>query len=231
MTTVEFDDVSADYDRQHRESIRLSGEEPDYFADYKVRDLARLASARNLVAPSILDFGSGIGNSLPAFRKYFDASDLATADPSAESLKLAQETHGVRETQFVITDQAIPAPDDAFDIVFAACVFHHIPPQEVVHWLSELRRVTKPGGLAYIFEHNPLNPLTRRAVANCPFDENATLINASQLRRYLSEAGWIRPRTEFHIFFPAALRAMRFAEPALRRCALGAQYAAFATAP
>ena len=62
----------------------------------------------------------------------------------------------------LIENNRIPAEADSFDVVFSACVFHHIPHGEHLNWLQELHRITRPGGLIAIFEHNPLNPLTVR---------------------------------------------------------------------
>ncbi len=230
MLDAEFDGYVSDYEDQHSASIRLSGEEPGYFADYKIRDLKRLAQTWGMTAPAILDFGSGMGNSLPAFRKYFPDRPTVSSDVSEKSLAEAQVRYGAQEAQLLISATEIPAPSDSFDITFTACVFHHIPEDEHLHWLRELRRVTRPGGRLVIFEHNPLNPLTQHAVRNCPFDENAVLIRAGEMRRRLRKAGWTAPRTEYHVFFPRALARLRPLEARLRWCPAGAQYACFATA-
>ena len=110
-----------------------------------------------------------------------------------------------------------------FDVAFSACVFHHIPHEEHAHWLEELRRVVRPGGMVAIFEHNPLNPLTVRAVNTCPFDANARLIRARALKRSLRLAGWRRPALRYHVFFPRRLAALRPLEPLLTWLPLGAQ--------
>ena len=55
----------------------------------------------------------------------------------------------------------IPLEDASFDLAFASCVLHHIEPVERARATSELARVLRPGGLVAIYEHNPLNPLTR----------------------------------------------------------------------
>lgn len=231
MTTQEFDAYVVEYAEQHRQSIRLSGEEPEYFAEYKIRELARMARNWKLDDPKVLDFGSGIGNSVPAFRKHFSSQLVTQADVSGESLKMARRLHGGIEPQLMIENERIPTADRSYDIVFTACVFHHIPHEEHVAWLRELRRITALGGRLVIFEHNPYNPLTRHAVANCPFDANAHLITAPVLSRRMKEAGWVTPTTEYHVFFPSALARLRSAEPALRWFPLGAQYSCAAVNP
>lgn len=229
--TAEFDSYVDQYDTDHRASIRLSGEEPEYFAGYKIRALRRLVDAWGISAPRILDFGTGIGRSIPGFRQHFPEVTVTLADVSEESLRLARERHGDGEPQIVIGDSRVPVATASFDVVFTACVFHHIPHQEHDAWLSELRRVVRPGGRIVIFEHNPLNPLTLHAVRNCPFDVHAHLIHAAEMRRRVMTAGWHDARTDFHIFFPAALSRLRPLERRLKWCPIGAQYACHARAP
>ena len=230
MLDAEFDAHVDSYEDQHRQSIKVTGESPEYFAEYKIRELARLVSVWGYKKPEILDFGSGIGNSLPAFRKYFPDNPVTSSDVSSASLEAALELHGGQEKQLIIADGKIPAKDDSFDLVFTACVFHHIPENEHIAWLSDLRRVTRKGGRIVIFEHNPFNPLTLHAVRNCPFDENAVLITPREMRKRLKQAGWTLPQVDYHIFFPAALSSLRFLDGYLRWCGIGGQYACHAVA-
>jgi len=149
---------------------------------------------------------------------------------SQRSLDLAAARTGMADG-LLITGERIPAGDDAFDMMFSACVFHHIPHEAHVHWLRELRRVTRPGGLLAIFEHNPFNPLTVRAVNTCPFDANARLIRAKHFIARLRDAGWEASAVRYHLFFPRALSALRRLEPHLSGLPLGAQYSVNATSP
>lgn len=48
--------------------------------------------------------------------------------------------------------QAIDAPDDAFDAVLMFKSLHHVPVADMDAAVDEIRRVLKPGGLAYISE-------------------------------------------------------------------------------
>jgi hypothetical protein len=75
-----------------------------------------------------------------------------------------------------------------------------------------------------IHEHNPLNPLTRHAVNNCPFDENAILIKSRTLQKLLIDAGFQDVKREYRIFFPRFLRSLRPTERHLRNIPFGAQY-------
>lgn len=55
-----------------------------------------------------------------------------------------------------------------------------------------------------LFEHNPLNPLTRKIVRECPFDKGVTLIPAFRMKRLALRAfGSVRNvRIRYTIFFP-----------------------------
>jgi ubiquinone/menaquinone biosynthesis C-methylase UbiE len=48
--------------------------------------------------------------------------------------------------------EAIPAADASFDIVLMFKSLHHVPMDKVDQALAEIRRVLKPGGLAYLSE-------------------------------------------------------------------------------
>ena len=72
----EFDLLADEYANEHRKNIRITGEAPDFFSEYKIRDLEDHTKCRFFVPSTILDFGCGIGNSIPFFRKYFPHSQL-----------------------------------------------------------------------------------------------------------------------------------------------------------
>jgi ubiquinone/menaquinone biosynthesis C-methylase UbiE len=224
MDKPEFDQYAGDYRQHHAASIRSSGEEPEFFHRYKVEDVAAELARRNLIPTRILDFGGGVGNSIPFLREAFPASEIVLLDTSPESLRLAGDVHAESARLLHFDGKTIPFPDGHFDLVFAACVFHHIPEEDQIPALIEIERVLAPGGSFFVFEHNPFNPLTVQAVRNCPFDENAVLIRAGKMRRRLEAARLHRNTLAYRIFFPNALRKLRVIEPHLRWLPLGAQY-------
>jgi ubiquinone/menaquinone biosynthesis C-methylase UbiE len=229
MKPSEFDKFADEYRALHEANLTASGEAPEYFAEYKMKDLRRLIgeAAPGMEGGRFLDFGGGVGTAVPFFRKHIPRARLTCVDMSLKSLEVGATRFG-EHTRFVAFDGVqLPFAEASFDGAFAACVFHHIPPDAHEGLFTELRRVLKPGGLLMIYEHNPLNPLTVRAVNACPFDENAILIRASVLRTRVVSSGFREARTKYRVFFPRSLRWLRAMESKLGWLPMGAQYFVF----
>jgi SAM-dependent methyltransferase len=222
--TAEFDSVAQDYRAQHAHSTGVSVDALDYFARYKIEYLQQLWRNKGRTPRAIMDFGAGIGNALRPMHEAYPEAEIIALDVSRASLDLvdAQAIPGVRTVAY--DGLHIPLADASLDCVFTACVFHHIPAGHHVALLRELRRVLRPDGMLVLFEHNPLNPLTRRAVANCEFDRDAVLIGAGEMQRRLNAGGFIRTERKFCLFFPPMLAVLRPLERFLGWLPLGAQY-------
>lgn len=229
MQKAEFDKFADEYYDLHQKNIRYSGESPEFFAEYKIKDIFELLMKQEKNPRHILDFGAGIGTSVPHFRRFFPDASLTCLDVSEKSLEVGRSRFpGLADFQS-FDGMQIPSPSNAFDLVFAACVFHHIPRSAHFGLLQEWLRILKPGGTAVIFEHNPLNPLTVHAVNTCPFDENAELIRGFLLKEEMQKAGFQSIGLRYRLFIPGALRTLRSLERWLHWCPLGAQYFVHAT--
>jgi SAM-dependent methyltransferase len=209
-----FDAYAEQYQQLHADSIAVTGEETDYFARYKVDCLARAGVSR---AEKILDFGCGIGNTLVPLVERFGG--VHGYEPSKASAQKARE----RAPAATIYDDVTALPDNAFSVALLSCVLHHVPPPERATVMGQIAKALAPGGRLFIFEHNPWNPLTRRAVAACPFDDDAILLGASEQRSLLREAGFADVHLEYIVFFPKQLAFLRPLEPKLGWLPLGAQ--------
>lgn len=231
MDIAEFDHFVDEYDTLHRANIAITGEAPPYFAEYKIKALSKILLHSGVHPERILDFRSGTGSSIPFFRHYFPIAKLTCADISKRSLDVAEARFSGVADSLQVEAGIIPVGSDTFDVTFSACVFHHIPREEHPRWLRELRRVTQPGGMLAVFEHNPINILTVRAVNACAFDANARLIRARELMRRCLQAGWVQPRVRYHLFFPRVLSSMRPLEHYLSSFPFGAQYSVVAMKP
>ena len=224
MTRDVFDEYATKYEDAVNASVAISGDSVEDFATVKARLFARaLSPARDL---TVLDFGCGTGISSRAIIESMPALQrLSGTDTSEESIQRATKLTADPRADFVRqTQDGLPFRDGTFDAAFTSCVFHHIDRADHLRWLGELRRVLKPGGDLFIFEHNPANPLTRRAVRECPFDEGVVLLPPRYTASILRSARFVPDAPKFYYFFPRFLAALRGLEPLLASVPLGAQY-------
>ena len=225
MDVAEFDRFADEYMATHAQNIRLSGEDPDYFARYKIKEMRRRWDAEGRPEPlAVLDFGKGIGNSLPHLARLFPRAEITGVDVSQRSLQVAAHRFPGAARLLAYDGSAVPLPAGSFDLIFSACVFHHIDHAEHGAIFAELHRLLRPGGMMVVFEHNPVNPATRYIVATCPFDENAVLLPAAALRKSQAAAGFRKVEVAYTGFFPGMLRALRPLERLMTALPLGAQY-------
>lgn len=221
---AKFDAYAKDYERLHSNNITASGEQPAYFADYKVECINRLVGSA--YDEPILDYGCGVGSLTERLIRRF--SQVSGFDPSAASVAEAR----TRAATATFYEEAAAIPKAHFGVIVLANVLHHVPPAERRALVSQLVGCLQPGkGRLVVFEHNPYNPLTRRAVATCEFDDDAILLGPVELTRLLAESGLVRARRKFIVFFPRSLAGLRGLEPHLGWLPIGAQVMAEATAP
>jgi SAM-dependent methyltransferase len=144
-------------------------------------------------------------------------------DVSEKSIELARKRNPGLEYR-VMTGNSIPYPVGVFDMVTAVNVLHHVDPASWQLVVLELKRVARPNGLVCVIEHNPFNPLTRLAVLRCPFDKDAHLLGAAQVRRLLQGAGLTHVRSSHFLLTPFSSGAAHRVERWFGRLPLGAQY-------
>lgn len=82
----------------------------------------------------------------------------------------------------------LPFPDVSFDIALAVTVMHRVPPAQWPSFLTEAKRILRPGGALIVNEHNPWNPMTRLSVMISPLDNDAVLLTARHTKRLMREA-------------------------------------------
>jgi 2-polyprenyl-3-methyl-5-hydroxy-6-metoxy-1,4-benzoquinol methylase len=114
----------------------------------------RLEMVRRFVTldgAAILDIGCGIGTYVRRFRAFSD--DVHGVDVEEE--RVAEASVDLPNIQ-VASGEALPFPDDTFDLVFSNEVIEHVADDRQT--IAEAVRVTKPGGTIVIFAPNRLYP-------------------------------------------------------------------------
>ena len=107
-------------------------------------------------------------------------------------------------------------------------MLHHVPKNVREPLIRGLVKKLAKGGKIVIFEHNPLNPVTVKAVRDCPFDEGVELLYPWEVEGLLDRAGLSRRKLDYIVFFPKPLATLRPLEPHLRGVPFGAQVCAWA---
>jgi SAM-dependent methyltransferase len=103
----------------------------------------------DLEGARILDVGCGIGTYVKRFRAYSD--EVYGTEVEAERVAEAS----VELPNIVLTEgEALPFPDDHFDLVFSNEVIEHVGDDRAI--AAEMVRVTRPGGTIVAFAPNRL---------------------------------------------------------------------------
>jgi len=223
---MDFDNFSQNYTKIHNQNIKISGESSEYFSEYKVKVLDDFYSRYNLKKDiKILDLGCGIGKLEKSFAQYFPQAKIWGIDPSQESVQICSNENKNSNIIFSIFDgKHIPFDDIFFDAIVISTVLHHVSIDERKALLQECYRVLCPKAHVFIFEHNPLNILTRYIVKTCVFDKDAHLLTANISKRLLEQSNFKIKELNYIVFFPKILKSLRPLERKLRWCCLGAQY-------
>lgn len=219
----EFDAYRKSYAQTVNDSIAFSGLKMDFFTKAKASRLVSLLKENfsELAELSILDVGCGVGTYHPLLRG--EVGQIAGIDLSRDCIEEAASNNpDVAYKHYSGTK--FPFADKTFDVSFAVCVMHHVPPEQWTTFASEMARVTRKGGLVVVFEHNPYNPLTRRAVNTCPFDADAVLLTRKMTVKQLRDAGLTNVEGQYILTLPAIDGVALAVDKILGRFPFGAQY-------
>ena len=210
-----FDPYASSYDATVDQALAGTGVKASYFSGYRARYLCKRLGLKE--TSKILDFGCGTGNLSAQLRLVLPGLHIDGFDPSAESINVISSS---------LRDRGVFSSDltdlgSAYDLIVMAMVMHHIESPERVGVLQQIREMLADNGRLAIFEHNPANPLTRRIVDRCPFDDDAVLLGPREATSLVEEAGLRFVRRDYLGFFPPFLGGLdRF----LAACPLGVQY-------
>ena len=221
-----FDQFSKNYSEVLNESIRGVGFDADYLINHKLENLRRLNSNICEDSFSFLDYGCGVGNICKEFSKFFPQGRYSGVDQSSEMIEECNSKYSPEGSFYEL--EAEEWKQQTYDLIFSACVFHHIPSEKHLSVLETLRTLLNEKGKLIIWEHNPYNPITRKIVNECAFDQDAVLISPQKMKRLFRHFPSFEVLVKYTTFFPEKLSFLNGIEPFLEWLPLGGQYIAIA---
>jgi SAM-dependent methyltransferase len=218
--TQPFDRYSKNYDVVLLDAVKSTGYDTSHFTTAKLKKLKELLQSD--AAFDFLDYGCGPGHLSRDFQQYFPKTRYFGVDASPEMIKQARAQYGEKGVFYEITSEEWK--QNTYQVIFSACVFHHIPHENHKTILTELKNLLAPSGEIILWEHNPINPFTRKIVRECPFDEDAVLLHPNQAISLFTQTNLQQVRLIYTTFFPKFLQALSPLESWMEWCPLGGQY-------
>ncbi len=215
---VNFDDYTDNYNQLLKEKTQFFSPSEEYFARYKVEIVRKQVRAP---VKRLLEYGCGIGRNIPFLQHAFPQAVIVGSDISGASLETARQENP--DIEFLLEDDRTESMEP-FDVIFVAGVFHHVPVDQRIAVARKIAGRLAAGGSLFVFEHNPYNPVTRRIVSTCPYDDDAVLLKPSEMLGILRAAGFRMERRSYCLFIPPSLPALTSLEPHLGWLPLGGQY-------
>ncbi len=211
------------YRGEVRRALGFLGPRHDFFVEAKARELLRIV-AQHVGDPSelrALDVGSGIGLFDRFLVPHFAAVD--GIDVSREAIESAKRRNASARYRHYDGGE-LPFDGRAFDVVFAVCVLQVVPALARRQLVAEMSRVVTRGGLVVVFEHNPVNPLTRIAANRFRLGGKSALLGRGAVARLFTDSGLEVVDSRYIVFFPWRSQALDRLERRLTAVPLGAQY-------
>lgn len=222
---AEFDTYAEGYEGGAFNPLaRLIGKNQTTFIDVKAKWITEhLEKSPDL---KLLDFGCGTGELINCLKKNDFKGQIEGCDVSRQMLIKASERLSENDSKRfkLLEGDRLPYNDNEFDVLTAVCVFHHIDKEQHALRISEIKRVLKPNGRIFVFEHNPFNPITRIMVAQAPMDKNAVLVSPQRMKKTITASNFIDVSIEYMLFLPPRFSWTTNVDRVLKHVPLGGQY-------
>ena len=190
MTVQPNDELSkASASKEHFDSIAHQYDEsiPAHVVEHYLQKRVNFIQ-RHTRPCRTLDVGCGTGQL--AIRLADLGYKVTGLDSSAGMLQLLQQKRP-DITTVVGSAAELPFANETFELTYCVAVMHHVAhPAAVRRTLLEMARVTAPGGLVLVWDHNPRNPYWPIIMRRVPQDSGAErLIPESEVVAGLQEGG------------------------------------------
>ena len=214
----DFDEFADEYQSNLTNALGMFGGENSYFTTRKIELMAKKAIKQNSFR--VLDYGCGIGLLTGILRQQFSEAEIWGTDISTASMHIAKMNN---PSMIEVTDEELPAGH--FDYVVLSNVLHHVFPASRNDLLIKISKTLKKNGKVIVFEHNKLNPITRKIVDRCEFDVGVELLSKRSCTRMFSGTGNFKVvNSGYFLVLPPILKELRHLELLFSKVPIGAQF-------
>lgn len=137
-----------------------NSEDPNWFLQggrWAAEDIRNAAARHGMPMEDVgalLDFGCGVGRVVRHWSSLAASGvEIVGTDTNPAMIAWCRRHLGFARFAVNTLDGRIDAPDDRFGLAYALSVFTHMGATRQRHWMAELRRVVRPGGLVLITLH------------------------------------------------------------------------------
>lgn len=116
------------------------------------------------VYDNFLDIGCAYGRSIHILKEVYKDSNFYGIDPGVESIEVAKQN--INSDRVFFTNgfsHDLPYDDNKFDVIIFSMVLQWLPRKYLIKTISEVDRVLKTGGIVYIQDFLPNNPITSQS--------------------------------------------------------------------
>lgn len=219
----QFNKYSKNYTNLVNDSIKeFDVGDHEYFTQYKILYLKQIFKNKLKEKNGkikILDYGCGIGLLSEALMKNFPKARIDGFDISSEEISqipLCLKEKGVFTSE--LSDL-----DNNYDYAIVCTVLHHVEKKERDYVMRNIWKKLKPGGEVIIIEHNLFNPLTKKSVENCRFDNAEMMLSKNEIRELVNRNRFNIVSSKYITFFPEKVSKLRALDKFLWWVPLGAQ--------
>ena len=226
MAKEEFDYLADNYKESISPWVRITGENIEFYAQSRIKWVAKQLKEMGVHPHKIMDFGCGVGLATPFLLEEFGSdSQIIGVDVSPDSLEKARSKYSSPNISFQSLDHYIL--DRSVDLVYCNGVFHHIPLHERNGAVQYVGDSLRPGCFFALWENNPWNPIAKYNMTHAEIDRNAIPISPPHGKKLVVANGFELMKMRYFFIFPAFLKFLRPLETLVAQLPIGAQYVVF----
>lgn len=228
----DFNRIADQYEKLVEQSLPkgnelFQGSDHAYFNEYKLQYLRPILceiEAHKNRPLKLLDYGCGTGVFSEVLAEAFPQYQIHGFDISKKSIEeVPKQLLQHKGTRFV---SSLDALDEDYDLALLVTVLHHVPQKDRRDVCKNIFSRLRSDGCLIIIEHNMKNPVTRRVVHRCVFDQDAEMLTRRETVRLLSQAGFQNLQSRYIVFFPKRFANFRWMDRFMRGVPAGAQFMA-----